>query len=122
MNEVNELIGRIISRIDVNRNDGDDRIVFYLNDGDRYEMYHSQDCCESVNIEDIEGDVDDLTGTPIITAEESSNRGDGDDDDYDDSETWTYYKFSTILGYVTIRWYGTSNGYYSESVNFDKID
>ena len=122
MNEVNELIGRIISRIDVNRNDGDDRIVFYLNDGDRYEMYHSQDCCESVNIEDIEGDVDDLTGTPIITAEESSNRGDGDDDYYGDSETWTYYKFSTILGYVTIRWYGTSNGYYSESVNFDKID
>jgi hypothetical protein len=84
-------------------------------------MYHSQNCCEYVSIEDIEGDLDDLIGYRILQAEESTQDATKNEDRYDKSATWTFYKLATIKGYVTIRWFGTSNGYYSERANFAKI-
>lgn len=88
--------------------------------GRKLVMKHRQDCCESVDIESIVGDLSDLVGVPLLVAEEVSSDGvppvDPGDAEYG-SFTWTFYKFATIRGYVDIRWYGTSNGYYSESVD-----
>ena len=96
-----------------------ERLIFE-NDTERYIFYHSQDCCESVYIESISGDLNDLIGVPLLLAEEVSSDDEGPLSEWADSYTWTFYKFGTIKGYVDVRWYGTSNGYYSESVNLRK--
>lgn len=112
---INELLNKFISKIE---RFNDEVIYFYLANGAEYKMYHAQDCCEHVSIEDVEGDLDDLIGTRILQAEESTQ--DATNKDEEDSATWTFYKLATVKGYVTIRWYGSSNGYYSESADFAK--
>ena len=105
---------------------GNDAITFKTTDN-TYKMYHEQDCCENVFIEDISGDLKDLIGQEILEAYESSS-SDGNDpewqerDEYDESYTWTFYRIRTNLDTFVIRWYGTSNGYYSESVDFYLVD
>ena len=96
----------------------EDKICFTCADGTKYVMYHDQDCCESVVINDISGDWDDLIGSPLLIAEAALNSSTDDEKESGDSQTWTFYKFATIGGYVDIRWIGESNGYYSESVTF----
>lgn len=124
----NELNGKTIFKIE-GLESGSDCAVFYCNDGSSYRMMHHQDCCETVSVEDINGDLGDLIGVPILSAEEVFNYEPVSEDDKKRTEeanrygscTWTFYKLATIKGYVDIRWFGESNGYYSESVDFQKI-
>lgn len=121
--KIEELIGKTLTKIEYDTQ-YDDEIIFHLDNGDKYKMYHSQDCCESVSVEDINGDLQDLLNVPLLVAEEATNseeNPEGVEREWQESFTWTFYKFATINGFVTIRWYGESNGYYSESVYFEKL-
>jgi len=92
--------------------------MVFENATDRYVFFHGQDCCETVSINDIVGDLSDLVGEPLLVADEVSGETPvGFDDEYHESVTWTFYKFATRKGYVDVRWLGESNGYYSESVD-----
>lgn len=113
-----DLIGKTLTAVTVN--EADDTITFHVDDGSVYKMYHEQDCCESVVIEDVSGDIQDLIGSPILVAEERvSDKFEGyTPHPYDDSNTWTFYTLRTNKGTVDVRWHGSSNGYYSEGVDF----
>ncbi len=91
-----------------------------------YELYHEQECCENVELEEIVGDLRDLLNSEILGAnivtnpdcnsEEGDEDGDYEDDEddyYDYSYTWTFYNIKTWKGYVTLRWYVESSGWYS---------
>ena len=104
---------------------GYDIIRFTSNEGRTFELFHAQSCCEIVEIESVIGDLSDLIGVPILLAEEMSSEEAPSDyvHEYEpESQTWTFYKLRTIKGSVDIRWFGSSNGYYSESVDFEEVD
>lgn len=120
INDLSFMVGKTI----VKANDakkGSDVLLFLMNDGSAYAFYHSQDCCEGVAIEDICGDLGDLVGSPLTQAEEVVSPQGDPPPECPDSWTWTFYKFATNKGSVTIRWLGESNGYYSESVDIEAI-
>ena len=138
MTEFSELKGKTLISINVY---GSESIEFKCSDGSKYRMFHDQECCESVTISDIVGDINDLLNSEILLAEERSNGEDvncllgnflgsetffveeesnNESDDFG-SITWTFYVLATINGYVNITWQGSSNGYYSEEVNFEQL-
>lgn len=105
---------------------GSEKMLFTCEDGEVFNLEYYQDCCASCSVEDVCGDLADLIGTPILLAEEVSNSGENPPgvkvpEYQEDSFTWTFYKLATIKGSVTIRWYGSSNGYYSEQATFERV-
>lgn len=120
--DFNYLEGKILKDVIVNKNE--DCIDFIIDEGYKLRMQHGQECCEHVYIDDICGDIKDIIGNKILSAYESSNsmdEADKDKYDTDNSATWTFYSIATMNGFVNIRWIGTSNGCYSESVDLNLI-
>lgn len=116
--EFKNMIGLVMKS--VSGDIGSYEMVFESECGKKFVFDHEQDCCECVRVEDICGDISDLVGSPLVLAEEVSNVDapkpvlKGDDVSY----TWTFYKFGSAKGSVTVRWLGLSNGCYSEKVNY----
>lgn len=119
MTKLSDLINKKMISVKNNRNR---ELVFTTNDKRIFKLYHRQECCEDVSIDDIVGNLKHLVGEPILMAEKVSNVEQPPLNKNENSYTWTFYKFATIKGYVTIKWYGTSSGYYSEKVNFNEFD
>ena len=111
--KIEDMVGKIFTRVSGVVGGGE---MVFENDTERFVFFHYQDCCESVDINDIVGDLQDLVGEPLLIAEEVSGATEPDEEHYE-SYTYTFYKFATRKGYVDVRWLGESNGFYSESVS-----
>lgn len=129
MTDFNVLTGKTLVSI-TGLEKASDEVIWTCTDGTKYQMYHSQDCCETVDIEDIEGDKEDLLNSPVVMAEEVDDKqiemlkllhAVKPERDVSESGTWTYYRIGTVKGMVVIRWLGESNGYYSEAVYFEEL-
>lgn len=121
----NKMLGQMMTEVSVNSNN--DELKFTSSNGKVCKFLHYQNCCESVGIEDICGDLNDLVGFPLLIAEEvdslenfNKSRSVPEDSYYNNNGTWTFYKFATNKGSMTVRRLGVSNGYYSESVSYEE--
>lgn len=115
---IDEFVGKTFNEIVTSETE----IHFIVSNDEKYKMYHDQDCCENVYLEDICGDINDLVDSPIIMACMETNKDIKPNEEYsDDSWTWTFYRIQTAKGLVVLRWYGESNGYYSEEVDICKM-
>ena len=108
----------IASIIGLEENNEEVQIVF--EDGSKIKMYHVQDCCESVYVAQVDGQVERHIGARIKSLKEKISED--QDGMINDSCTWTFYDLVTSKGILSFRFNGESNGYYSESVDIEYID
>jgi len=106
---LSNFLGKTLTSVEVDDGGSEDSILFVFDDGTRYKMFHNQDYCEDIRVNDICGDTADLIGKPLLMAEEVTNSEDLLRDEIknaypNDSFPWTFYKFATIKGSVTIIW------------------
>lgn len=109
--EIDVLVGKTITSVWMSAER--DVLGFACSDGEHYALGHDQDCCETVVLEEVIGNVADLVTAPILMAEKSTNDN-GD-------ESWTFYKLATGKGYVTLRWCGRTSSQYSLEVSFKRV-
>lgn len=114
---IKRLVGEIIENFDI---DGD-TVRIQTQSGRIFLIQHQQDCCESVSIESVDGDVRHLIGKVICEAEEDYPDDAPPEGRGYDSYTWSRYKFVTDDATVVTRWFGESNGYYGETADISEV-
>lgn len=118
MTNLSELIGKTLTSI-TGCEEGSEEVEMCFDDFTRYSLFHCQDCCESVLLEEVVGDPSDLVGEVLLVCEESTSEKKLKGKPKDPEEfLWTFYRLATRKGWVVLRWLGESNGYYSMGVDF----
>lgn len=131
--DIEDLLGARVEKVEIKKEyESITQVDIHTDDG-VFSIGHIQDCCECVDLIDVDGDLQDLVGGRIVLAEvvglwngydgkwtdgyDSTNRpADLEPAEYE-SCTWTFMKLGTEKVSLTMRWYGSSNGYYSEHVD-----
>lgn len=102
-----------------------DEVTIIFTDGSCLKFYHQQSCCETVLLEDFDTNPEYLINTNIIYIEErkysDSENAVKPLNDWAESYTWTFYIIKTSKFTMWMRWYGESNGWYSEEVDIDYL-
>ena len=101
-----------------------DEVTIMFTDGSCLKFYHRQDCCETVELEDCDIIPEWLIDSKIISIEERISRsGEGVKplNSCAASYTWSFYVIKTSSSTLVLRWYGESNGWYSETVDIDYL-
>lgn len=113
--EISELRGKTLTAVTLTAGGG---LRMQTACGRTYSLGHARDCCEIVELVDVCGDLADLQGSPILQAECVTNKDlPPPRDCVDKLWQWTFYKLATCKGSVTLRWFGSSNRYYSVDVD-----
>ena len=108
------LVGQNLSSV----KEAGEAVVFTLTDGRRYKLYHESDCCESVDLEEVDGNLTDLHGLVTVAMSEEE----AGESTHDDSCTITTIRIATETATVTMTWRGESNGYYRETPTFEEMN
>ena len=102
-----------------------DVLVFTCESGKVFEMGYIPDCCASCYLESGLEDAKDLVGQKLERAMVDSSYTTPEDYKHEwsepESQTWTFYTLRTNKGTAQLRWFGSSNGYYSETPTFRRI-
>lgn len=114
------LSGKVITRIEYAENCSYE-VEFTCSDGEKFRLYHMQDCCEHVRVFKVDGNVNSVLNSRVLSATKTDSvEGMGITYQPYDSYTWSVFTIITAKGYLRIIWLGESNGYYSEKVHFQR--
>ena len=113
-NSLDEIVGETLDCVEGLEQDSE-QVIFVTKSGKAIKLHHEQDCCECVDLNDFENDVENFDGAKVLSFEEVSCQE--FETSYSDTQTWTFYKLETNRGGLWMRWLGESNGYYSENVD-----
>lgn len=117
MKDVFEVVkGQVIESVEGLEKQSEELVINFKS-GNSIKMYHEQNCCESVWLEDFEEPKNLIGSTIIKLVVDENQEGSGWG-----SRTWTFYKLMTTKGELFLRWCGESNGYYSEDVDIKYIE